>query len=353
LIELLFPIGLVMLYAFEMNGGLLPEMLRASKPSEAFLAVFDGQVIPDSNTAIGTPWGTMHIQFFAHALLIVLMMVATFIDFDERLIPDWITTPGTLLALIGSAMFPHWHLLFEQIGVNGSFLELLQPASPSMWNSRWSGDAGLWIGLACYSGWCFALADRRLIIRRGFRKAVLYFCAGLVRHWTWKILLGMWLGGLVMIVVAHQALSAPAWQSLFSSLVGMALGGAVVWAVRIVASLAMRVEALGFGDVTLMAMVGAFIGWQPTWLAFFLAPIVAICFVLIIWIITRDPATPFGPYLCAGTLLTLLFWDALFNQWAAGLFALGSTLIMILLGFLLLLGFVLWVWYQIKQQIFR
>ena len=38
--------------------------------------------------------------FFAHAILVVLMVAATFIDFDEQTIPDVITIPGTLIALI-------------------------------------------------------------------------------------------------------------------------------------------------------------------------------------------------------------------------------------------------------------
>ncbi len=50
-------------------------------------------------------------------------------------------------------------------------------------------------------------------------------------------------------------------------------GGGLVWSFRIVASVVMGREALGFGDVTLMAMVGAFTGWQAVWISFFLAPL--------------------------------------------------------------------------------
>ncbi len=352
-IELVFPIVLAWLYSMEMQGGLLPEAMRTVQQSDSFFAVMDGRILPDTNQLLGVPSSTLHIQFFSHAILLMLMAMATFIDFDERLIPDWITTPGTIFALVCSALLPHWHLLFEQINLNGRYLEELQPASPLAWDMRWSSSYGMWLGIACFSGWCFALADRRLILRRGFKKAVQYFFAGLVRFPSWKILVGIWIIGCISIFFAHRTLTPQAWQSLFSSLVGMALGGAVVWSVRIVASTAMRVEALGFGDVTLMAMVGAFIGWQPAWLAFFIAPIIAICFVILIWIITRDPATPFGPYLCAGALAVIVYWDAIFNQWAVSLFSLGSNLILVLVGFLLLLGFVLWIWLQVKQVIFR
>ena len=39
-----------------------------------------------------------------------LMLVATFIDFDEKTIPDEITIPGTLLGLLFAALWPDSHL---------------------------------------------------------------------------------------------------------------------------------------------------------------------------------------------------------------------------------------------------
>ena len=41
------------------------------------------------------------------------------------------------------------------------------------------------------------------------------------------------------------------------------LGGLIVWGGRIVATHALKMEAMGFGDVTLVAMIGAYLGWQP------------------------------------------------------------------------------------------
>ena len=72
-------------------------------------------------------------------------------------------------------------------------------------------------------------------------------------------------------------------------------------------------EAMGFGDVTLMAMIGAVIGWQGSILTFFLSPIAGLLIVMVVFVINRDPRTPYGPYLCVGTLLVVWFWDDVYN----------------------------------------
>ena len=187
----------------------------------------------------------------------------------------------------------------------------------------WTTMKGLIVGLLIWSVWCFALADRRVILRKGFAKAIEFFLAGLVRYPTWKLLVAIWAVG-VAAIIGVWFLGGGHWYGLFSGLVGLAVGGGIVWAIRIVASGAMRVEAMGFGDVTLMAMIGSYIGWQGAVAAFFLAPFAAIVIIIVQYIITRNPRVPFGPYLCAGTVLTIVFWDRVLQRrdraqfWVAG-----------------------------------
>ena len=110
---------------------------------------------------------------------------------------------------------------------------------------------------------------------------------------------------------------------------------------------------MGFGDVTLMAMIGAMIGWQAALVAFFLSPFAAIAIVLVRYVITRDTYTPYGPYLCAGTVLTLVRWDQLYNGWlASNLLFMGSMLLWLCIGMLGLMGAMLFVWRRIKMVIF-
>jgi leader peptidase (prepilin peptidase) / N-methyltransferase len=89
LIELGFAAGLVLLYWWETERlALIPRTFAA---------------------APGLPY-RVHAQFLAHGILFFLMAVASFIDFDERLIPDEITVSGMLLGLVLVSLWPLLHL---------------------------------------------------------------------------------------------------------------------------------------------------------------------------------------------------------------------------------------------------
>lgn len=296
---------------------------------------------------------SLHLVFVAHALLLVLMTAATFIDFDEQTIPDIITVPGTLFALSFATLNPKMFMPVLILGGNGGLaigpVTFSLPSFPA--GPEWSQGTGAITALAIWTVWCFALTNRRVILRKGLAKAVQFFFAGLVRYPTWKIIFGMWCFGIPAILGVWW-LGGQAWTGLLTGLVGLAVGGGILWAVRIVASTAMGVEAMGFGDVTLMAMIGAFIGWQASLAAFFLSPIAAIAIVLIQYIITRESRVPFGPYLCAGTVLTAIFWDAIYNGYLSPtLGALAPVLLWFAVAMFGLLGGMLFVWSLVKRAL--
>ena len=83
LIELTWIIGLPWFWHWQVGGGLLG-FTSATLP---VIAGWDG---------FAETW------FWCHTILIALLFIATFIDFDEKLIPDQITVPGTLLGLTDS-----------------------------------------------------------------------------------------------------------------------------------------------------------------------------------------------------------------------------------------------------------
>ena len=66
-------------------------------------------------------------------------------------------------------------------------------------------------------------------------------------------------------------------------------------------------ESMGGGDVKLLAMIGAFMGWQMAILTFFLAPFLGIVIGIINLVAKKDHTIPYGPFLSIAALVTL-FW---------------------------------------------
>ncbi|GIS60188.1 MAG: hypothetical protein CM1200mP2_24130 [Planctomycetaceae bacterium] len=80
------------------------------------------------------------------------------------------------------------------------------------------------------------------------------------------------------------------------------------WLVRSVSGLVLGREALGLGDVTLMAMIGSFVGWQPVLFIFLLAPFCGLVVGLLARVLTNRPFVPYGPFLAAAASVVLLAW---------------------------------------------
>jgi len=306
-------------------------------------------------THVGLRFGpdpvALRAAFLLHASLLPLLVVATFIDFDEQTIPDAVTIPGTLLGLIFAATIPAAGLpvVAQSIPARTRQLETLSLTSPLPWDESLDGTRGLLIGLGCLAGWCLAIAPRLWTTRRGLRAAVRFLVASFLRSgWLWPLAGLMVVGGAGIGVCWW--LGGWQWQSLLSSLVGMAFGGGLVWLIRIIASVALGEEAMGFGDVTLMAMIGAFLGWQPSLLVFFLAPAAALVVSLGQWICTGRRDIAFGPYLCVAAVGVIARWGALWEGWGVGFFALGWFVPATLLFCMVLMAILLSIWGYLKRR---
>ena len=101
----------------------------------------------------------------------------------------------------------------------------------------------------------------------------------------------------------------PLWLSVLGGVcLGYLVGGGIVWGIRILGTFGFGKEAMGLGDVHLLAAVGACSGWIDSVLAFFLAPFIALYVVLVqaAWTGGGRRAMPYGPYLAVATLAVLL-----------------------------------------------
>lgn len=101
----------------------------------------------------------------------------------------------------------------------------------------------------------------------------------------------------------------PLWLSVFGgALMGLLVGGGLIWGIRIFGSLAFGKEAMGMGDVWLMAAVGACLGWMDATLIFFLAPFIALYLTAFLWAWDGKAkrAMPYGPALAAATVMLIV-----------------------------------------------
>ena len=240
LIELLTGVLFVVVYQIEM-----PHQNFWGPVTGAGLFDTDG---PQNITTVSSFPVWLHVRYLLHILMICCLIVATFIDFELRIIPDGSTVPMMLLSILFSTVsgqtfiVPLW---FQ----DSSVAKTLRSISPD------------WLRPVLFSWDC-------------------------------------------MPFVAEH----PHIHGFLVSIAGLIVGGGIVWMVRIAGFWVLKQEAMGFGDVVLMAMIGSVIGWQPVIAVFFLAPVLAIFAALLAWITKRDREIPYGPWLSLATLLLILFW---------------------------------------------
>jgi len=108
---------------------------------------------------------------------------------------------------------------------------------------------------------------------------------------------------------------------------------------------------MGFGDVTLMMMIGTFLGWQSGLILFFIAPFAGLAIGLLQLVLRRDDVIPYGPFLCLAAAVCVVFWAPIWN-WAQPLFQQGVLVPAVLVVCLAMLGVVLAIWQAIKNALF-
>lgn len=105
------------------------------------------------------------------------------------------------------------------------------------------------------------------------------------------------------------------------ALLGVLLGGGLLWLVAVLYEKLRKVEGMGFGDVKMMAMVGAFLGWRYAWLTIFLGSLAG-ALVGSLYLVAsgkgRRYELPFGTFLALGALVVTLWGRALLG-WYSGL----------------------------------
>ncbi len=123
----------------------------------------------------------------------------------------------------------------------------------------------------------------------------------------------------IVIGLAFSLVAPPGWQA---SLLGVLLGGGVLYAIAWGYYTVRREEGLGMGDVKMLGMIGAFLGWQAVLLTLVLASFSGAIIGVAMIALQRGSmkyALPFGTFLAIGALVAMLAGQPIID-WYAGFY---------------------------------
>ena len=261
----------------------------------------------------------LFVRAWAHILFFWFLAAAAWVDIRYRVIPDVITTPGVLCGLVALVIFPEILLpvpvitarSFAPATLTADFLVAWGALNDSNAVESSISHVGATMALfllwwaVCTAPWTQQNNESSSVVPRAIqffrepRNLSLLFGIAVLSFANW------W-GGLRLAATE-------------SGMIGLAVSAGVVWFTRAGASIALGREAMGMGDVTLMAMVGVWLGWQPAVMIFFLATLIGLGHGVFQLVMHRENELPFGPSLCLAAALVTLFWQPVW-AWAYVLF---------------------------------
>ena len=108
---------------------------------------------------------------------------------------------------------------------------------------------------------------------------------------------------------------------LVNGVIGLVVGGGILWFLAWASPYLFGKEGMGGGDIKLLAMIGAFLGWKPAVLTIMVGSLLgSIVGVSLIGahVIKREDYIPFGPFLVCGAIVALFFGDTIVD-WYQGI----------------------------------
>jgi leader peptidase (prepilin peptidase) / N-methyltransferase len=121
------------------------------------------------------------------------------------------------------------------------------------------------------------------------------------------------LPGIVLFFIASLAIPA---ISIRDSVIGILAGGGILF---VIAELYFRItgkEGMGGGDVKLLAMIGALIGWQGVLFTIFASSLIGTIIGIMFMLLQGKNlklAIPFGPFLSIGAVVYVFFGNEFIN----------------------------------------
>lgn len=132
--------------------------------------------------------------------------------------------------------------------------------------------------------------------------------------------------GLALSVLPLFPLHTGGRAGLERAIAGAVVGGGIVWTMGRVGTAVYRKEAMGLGDVKMLAALGAFLGPLHAASVIFLGAMIGGVVgigLLAAGIVERRGYVPFGPFLAAAAVVDVLWWDRI-DLFLASLFPIAQ-----------------------------
>ncbi|MDR1142184.1 MAG: A24 family peptidase [Planctomycetaceae bacterium] len=356
------------------------ELFTALGSAWLFVWEVQQQMLLPEGIAVRETWETVFLRFCVHLIFFTFLLAASLIDMDDMIIPDALTIPGTFLGLVFAVCFPQTFLPVTEIhsevvltspreaGKNPmEYYDIRRTAAPEAVPlnicspnpfhisqhelTTQTGRIKITLLLSLlWAFWCFAMLCRVWYAKLPFRKATAIFCRWLYRSPRTKWLVATAVLGSVgfAVIVSTSFVST---TGLLTALTGMASGMILIWSTRLIGSAVLGREAMGFGDVTLMGMIGVFLGWQSCILIFFLAPFAGLAFGVLNLISGGSQRFPYGPFLCLATAGLVIAWRPIWifmePIFELGGFIIGAVMFLCFIMF----GVLLSLWRKIRERL--
>ena len=138
-------------------------------------------------------------------------------------------------------------------------------------------------------------------------------------------IVGCLLGAAVPTLQGPEFAGKP-WAGFNHALGGAFVGGFLLWVVVVVGSKALKKEAMGLGDVKLLAAIGAFLGWEAVLFVIVLSSFIGSFFGGAMILLRKQvwgSRIPYGPFLALAAVIWLFgggtLWRMLFLWWRQGM----------------------------------
>jgi leader peptidase (prepilin peptidase)/N-methyltransferase len=110
----------------------------------------------------------------------------------------------------------------------------------------------------------------------------------------------------------------PAGLNVKESIIGFLAGGIILYGIAVLGNVVFKRESMGGGDIKLIALIGAFLGWENAVLTIIIGSFAGTLVGIIVMSRPRRDDShmiPYGPFLALGALISLFWGNDLINMY--------------------------------------